>query len=298
MAALFALLLVLLVSSCAWNKAFLKPDKIPSTIQVANSIDQATGDSIVMHLKGPRHEPSITLANGGSFPIPYSIESELFESDDRQLNGWMLKPKDGPKKPKITMLFLHGNSGNLLTEYPVVVPFLRLGFQVFIFDYSGFGFSEGKATRVNVLEDAQAALSYLKTRKDVQGLPLIIYGQSLGGHTAALMADEPSGLVSLIVIEGGFTSFKSIAKATTHIGPLSLLVCEGPRAISSIKSYTGPLLVIHSKDDDVVPFSMGKELYDQANEPKQFHEIYGPHANGPLLEADSIATWIKKMIEQ
>ncbi len=295
-AALYALLPVFFFSSCAWNKAFLAPDKIPTGLKAATSTDPATGDPIIMHFSGQAHQPTVTFTDGAPYPLPYSVESILFNSDGKQLNGWMMKSNDTIKAPEITMLFLHGNGGNLLTEYPIVIPFLQRGFQVFIFDYSGFGFSEGKASRKHVLIDAQAALAYLHARKDVRGLPLVIYGQSLGGHTAAVMADRTAGLASEIVIEGGFSSFKSIGQATTHIGPLSLLIHEGPRATRSIKNYFGPLLVIHSDDDSVVPLSMGKALYDSGNQPKQFHVIHGPHANGPFVEPDSIATWIKAMI--
>lgn len=100
-----------------------------------------------------------------------------------------------------------------------------------------------------------------------------------------------------VVIEGGFSSYRAIAKAVTRTGPLPYLVVkEGPRARRSLQQFTGPLLVIHSRDDDVVPFAMGEELFAWGNGPKQFHAIDGCHVCGPILQPDSVAAWIRTLI--
>ena len=91
----------------------------------------------------------------------------------------MLKPKN--VTPTITLLHFHGNAGFLLSQYQAMTPLLKYGFQIFVFDYSGFGFSEGKATRTNVLIDGNSALTYVKSRDDIKNTKLVIYGQSLGG---------------------------------------------------------------------------------------------------------------------
>ncbi|MGV9012913.1 MAG: alpha/beta hydrolase [Flavobacteriales bacterium] len=293
--AAFATIAVL--NSCAWNKQFLQPEPIPATARVGKSINPATGDTVLMHIAGPTHQPTFTRPNGDTLPLPYTVESVLLGSAKEPLNGWMMKPKSPSKLPLVTLLFLHGNGGNITTEYSSAVAFLERGFQVFIFDYSGYGFSQGKATRSNVLHDAEMALDYVRSRSDVAGTPIVVYGQSLGGHTAALLAGEVSSTVALVVIEGGFTSYRAIAKAVTHTGPLPyLIVKEGPRALRSLGHYTGPLLVIHSRDDEVVPFTMGQELFDAGNELKQFHAIDGCHVCGPSLLPDSITTWIRKIL--
>lgn len=297
------LLLVLLIggtiTSCAWNKSFLQPERIPTTARVGTSIDPVTGDTVLMHIDGKAHQPTFTHANGDTLALPYSVESVLFGDLEKPLHGWMMKPRSPSALPLITMLFLHGNAGNVFTEYPAVIPFLERGFQVFLFDYSGYGFSGGKATRTHVLRDAEAALAYLRSRHDVVGTPLVIYGQSLGGHTAALLAKAVKDTVTPLVIEGGFTTFRAIAKAVSHTGPLSYLVVkEGPRTKRSLEAYNGPLLIIHSREDEVVPFAMGQELFAWGNEPKQFHAIDGCHACGPILRPDSIAGWIRGMMDR
>jgi len=292
------LLITALLSSCAWNKQFLQPEKIPATARVGTSINPATKDTVLMHLTGPTYQPTFTSSAGDTLPLPYTVESVLFGDPKERLNGWMLKPKIPSKLPLVTILFLHGNGGNITTEYPTVVPFLERGFQVFIFDYNGYGFSEGKATRANVFHGAEMALAYVRSRSDVTGTPIVVYGQSLGGHTTALLAGEISDRVALVVIEGGFTTYRAIAKAVTHTGPLPyLIVKEGPRALRSLEHYTGPLLIIHSREDEVVPFAMGKELFEAGNDPKEFHAIDGCHVCGPLLQPDSITMWIRSMLK-
>lgn len=296
---LLALLFGVTITSCAWNKSFLKPERIPASHRTGTSINPATGDTILIHLSGATLQPTFTHANGDTMPLPFTMESVWFGDPQERLYGLMMKSKEPSDLPLITLLFLHGNGGNVFTEYPAMLPFLKRGFQAFIFDYKGYGLSRGKAARTHVLRDAEAALAYVKTRIDVIGTPLVIYGQSLGGHTAALLAGEIKDTVTPVVIEGGFTTYRAIAKAETHTGPLPYLVVkEGPRTKRSLEEYKGPLLIIHGPDDQVVPFAMGKKLFAWGNEPKQFHAIKGNHIQGPLLQPDSISTWIRGMVDR
>ena len=168
-------------------------------------------------------------------------------------------------------------------------------FQVFIFDYSGFGFSEGKATRKQVLSDANAALNYIKGREDVKGTKLVIYGQSLGGHLSAVVAAQRQEEIDGLVIEGAFSSHKDIAAENAGFFG-RLLVCEQYSASESIRNYKKPVLIIHSTEDDIIPFEMGKKLFDNANNPKEFYEIKHCHMCGPDFYAESIAQKIKKMV--
>ena len=295
---LLALLFGLTITSCAWNKSFLEPERIPAIPRTGKSINHATGDTTLIHLSGETLQPTFTHTNGDTVAMPYSMGSVWFGDPKAQLYGLMMKPKTSSDLPLVTLLFLHGNGGNAFTEYAAMVPFVERGFQAFIFDYSGYGLSGGKATRTNVLRDTETALAYVKARPDVKGTPLVIYGQSMGGHTAALLAGEVKDTITPVVIEGGFTTFRAIAKAVSHTGPLPYLVVkEGPRTERSLEEFKGPLMIIHSPDDEVVPFAMGKELFSWGNEPKQFHAIKGRHIQGPLLQPDSIATWIRGMVK-
>lgn len=287
---------VLYLSGCAWNRAFLHPDVIPATVQQGKSIDPVTKDTVVLRFSLPDHTPSFTDNQGRALPMAFSIESAWFAPPDASLYGWMLKDTTGIPATR-TILFLHGNGGNLLTEYPVMLPFLRDGSQVFVFDYRGYGLSKGKATREHVHEDAIAALEYLRTRQDVTGTKVVAYGQSLGGHTAALLAGDRPALCDAVVIEGGFGAFREIAKRSVRMGSIAkLMVNEGPSAFEALGRYHGPLLLVHSSEDDVVPMDLGRELFDAGNEPKVWLEIDGPHANGPILKSASIMQQVQLLL--
>jgi fermentation-respiration switch protein FrsA (DUF1100 family) len=114
------------------------------------------------------------------------------------------------------------------------------------------------------LTDAVSALDYLRTRQDVKETKLVIYGQSLGGNLAAVVASQRQNEIDGLVIEGGFSSYKDMAaKQYGFLG--RMLIAEKYSAIKSIKTYKKPLLNIHSKEDKTVPFDLGKKLFDNAN---------------------------------
>lgn len=206
----------------------------------------------------------------------------------------MLKPKNA--NPTITLLHFHGNAGFLLSQYQAMTPLLKYGFQAFVFDYSGFGFSDGKATRDNVLLDGNSALTYIKSRDDVKNTKLVIYGQSLGGHLSAVIAQQRQIDIDALVIEGAFSSHKDIAaKFAGFLG--RIFVSEKYSAYKSIPNYKKPVLVIHSTEDEIIPFELGQKIFANANEPKEFYEIKKCHICGPEYYADSISEKIKNMVK-
>lgn len=206
----------------------------------------------------------------------------------------MLKPKN--VTPTITLIHFHGNAGFLLSQYQAMTPLLKYGFQIFVFDYSGFGFSEGKATRTNVLIDGNSALTYVKSRDDIKNTKLVIYGQSLGGHLSAVVAQKRQTEIDGLVIEGAFSSHKDIAAKTAGIFG-RMFVSEKYSAYKAIQEFEKPVLVIHSTEDETTPFEMGQKIFNNANEPKEFYEIKGCHICGPDFYADSISLKIQNMLK-
>jgi dipeptidyl aminopeptidase/acylaminoacyl peptidase len=284
---------IALLTSCSFNKAFFKPTKISATA-IKATIKTAT-DTTVFSFAGANYQPTLTQKNGKPADLDYTIESVIFKSaNGNKLNGWLLKPKN--VVPTITLLHLHGNEGALLNQYQAISPLLKNGFQIFVFDYSGFGFSEGKATRENILIDALSAFDYIKSRQEVVNTKLVIYGQSIGGHLSAVVATQRQQAVDGLVIEGGFSSYKDIAgQKVPLLG--KLFSKQGYSATKSIKNFHKPLLVIHSTEDKEVPFYMGKKIFDNANVPKEFYEIKNCHICGPTFYPDEISTKIKRMLE-
>jgi fermentation-respiration switch protein FrsA (DUF1100 family) len=283
----------LMLTSCAFNKLFLQPTKISASVK--KLMMKSADDSVLVIFSGLNHQPVFIRNGKDTLEQNFTIESILFEnSDGAELNGWLLKPKNS--LPTTTLLHLHGNAGCLLSQFKAISPMAENGFQIFTFDYSGFGFSQGNASRKNVLKDANAALDYIKSRTDIKDTKIVLYGQSLGGHLAAVVAEERENDIDGLVTEGAFSSHKDIGG---HMVPFlgKLFVKQGYSALKSIKTYNKPLLVIHSTEDKTIPFFMGQKIYAAANNPKLFYEVKKCHICAPQFYADSIAIKIKNMIE-
>jgi len=270
------------------------PTPIPTTAKKVRMVDKETKDTTFIVL-GENHQPSFTNSKGQIKDLDYTITSHNFNSVSGSLiNGWLLCPNK--QVPKVSILFLHGNAGNLISHFPGLIPLVKKGYQIFIFDYSAYGFSTGKATRANVLKDAQSALTYFKALPNVLNTKQIIYGQSLGGHLSAVLASQNQDKIDALVIEGAFSSHKDIAAQTAgFLG--GWIVKEKYSAKESIKTFKKPVLIIHSTEDETIPFKMGKTLFENANEPKQFYQIKGAHMAGPVLYTDSIAIKINELIK-
>lgn len=292
----------LLITSCSFNKLFLKPAKITQTAKKARIYGPNKKDTTTIIFSGNIHQPTFSGKNLNGIDL-LSVSSVLFNnSSGRLLNGWMIKVT-GDLSPEITLLHFHGNEGSLVSHYQAITPLVKKGVQVFMFDYSGFGFSAGEATQEQILADALSALNYVRNRADVKNTRLIIYGQSIGGHMAAVVAAARESAVSGLVMEGAFSSPKDIAAfdLRRYIGigfPARILVYTPYSAFLSLKQYHKPVLIIHSTEDKVVPYAMALKLFSAANQPKQLYTIKGPHINGAILYSDSILFKIKAMIAQ
>lgn len=292
------ILTVLLLTACSFNKMYLQPTKLPQIPKDKDKIAltfSTAEDTSIVEFNSTTLQPTFFNSNKDTINFDYTIESVVFKSSSgNHLNGWLLKPKN--ITPKITLLHFHGNAGFLLSQYQAMTPLLNSGAQAFVFDYSGFGFSEGKATRDNVLLDGNSALTYLKGRDDVKNTKLIIYGQSLGGHLSAVVAQERQAEIDGLVIEGAFSSHKDIAAESSGFFG-RIFVSEKYSAIEAIQNYTKPVLIIHSNEDETIPIELGKKIFAKANEPKEFFEIEKCHICGTQFYADAISMKIKKMIE-
>jgi hypothetical protein len=291
-AIIISILITLLCTSCAFNKLFYQATRLPAgTKQITF---KSASDSVTVHFVGNNHQPVFVKNSNDTIHFGYTIESVLFCSTNGDtLNGWWLQPD---KQPILgTILHLHGNGGCLASQFKAIAPLAEKGFQIFMFDYSGYGFSEGKANRKTVLENALSALDYVQSKTSVKDLKLIIYGQSLGGHLASVVASERQNDINGLVIEGAFSSHKDIAN---HMVPVlgKLFVKNGYSAYKSIRAFHKPLLVIHSTEDAVVPFNLGKKIFNNANEPKQFFEVRKCHICAPNYYPEEITAKIKAFI--
>jgi pimeloyl-ACP methyl ester carboxylesterase len=286
---LFTTIIAFTFYSCNLSKTFHKPSKIDLDIKKLSYFDIGI-DTTYVRYNEELKQVNLFDVDKNSINNNYTIEHLFF--NDYKLNGWMLKPKTG--KPIATILHFHGSAGNILFHYKSAAKLAGKGFQVLTFDYSGYGNSKGKASRATALEDAYSALNYISKRNDVFDTKLFIYGESYGGYLAAIVGSNNQEKIDGIIIEGAFSSHK---KEANHMVPiLGNIVKNGLIAKDEIKKNKKPLLIIHSVDDKKVPIKFGKQIFENANSPKEFYEIDKPHINGLNYYSDEITGKIKGMI--
>lgn len=211
--------------------------------------------------------------------INLSYEDIFFKTKDNiLLNGWfIICPKS-----RATLLFCHGNGGNISHRLEFIKMFHDLGLNVFIFDYRGYGQSQGKPNEKGTYLDAQAAYDYLLSRNEVNQNKIIIYGESLGSAIAIDLVRQNIKAKALITF-GGFTSIEDMARKLYPYLPLWFTVSTKYDSVSKIKDITIPKLIIHSSDDEIVPFEQGRRLFEEAAEPKEFYSIEGGHNEAMLI---------------
>jgi uncharacterized protein len=293
-------MMIVCCTSCSFNHLCYRPDKIPATSKII-TITNTTKDSswVTLINIGDDFQPTFTDGRNNLLPLDYTIESIVFKNaQERNLVGWFFKPK--LTNASITVLFLHGNGGNIISQQNAAVRLVKQGFQVFLMDYSGYGFSEGKPTRKGVLADAVAGLKTIRNRGDVKDTKLVVYGQSLGGMLACVASSENEALTDALVMEGAPTSYKDVAAYWYKpIGFLARILIKNEYSpLKSVSNYHKPILVIHSSEDKTAPIRMGRKNYAHANNPKSFYEIKGGHIQGLNYYADSIAARIKVLAGQ
>lgn len=290
--ALLLLLSPLLFSACSFDSFFLLPQEIPRDTDSLCVYDPIADESF----KAGVDEDLSPIFPKEKAP-GYRIESTLFQSESgNELHGWSLLPPDSVEPNGITLFVLHGNAVNITKHFGLMKPFLQRGFKAFIFDYSGYGFSEGEARREHLLPDSRAAFEHVLGSEDFEGERFLFYGQSLGGHLAPTLALEYEERIEGLILEGGFSTPKAIAADKAGIFG-RLLTGQDKTALASIPKWEKPVLIIHGTEDEVVPFEEGEKLYEAANEPKTFLEYEMGHLDGPVLHSEQIIQEMLKMIE-
>jgi len=202
-------------------------------------------------------------------------------SDGVRISGWFV-PAD---KAQFTVIYCHGNGGNL-SYYLDVAAFLnRLNLNCLLFDYRGYGESEGKPTENGTYLDAEAAYKWLVNEKKITPSQIIIYGWSLGAAVAANLATKVD--CAGLALDGAFTSYSDIAQKHFFFLPVRLFAKYNYRTIDYIKDINCPVMLSHSRDDETSSFRFGEKLFEAANEPKRFFETSGRH-NDAFLQSREI----------
>ncbi len=209
-----------------------------------------------------------------------NFEDIYFKTKDNvSINGWLIKNRHA----KITLLYLHGNAGNMTDRLDKIELFYKMGLNIFIIDYRGYGRSTGRPSEHGVYEDAQAAYDFLISRSDIKTDKIVVYGASLGGVVAVDLATKRP--VHGLIIDSTFSSAADMAKRMYPYIPSCLLQTKMD-SMTKIQNLMMPKLFIHSSEDNLVPIELGRKLYEKAPNPKEFLEVKGGHNDSHIFSQD------------
>ena len=201
----------------------------------------------------------------------------LTTGDGVRIHGWHV-----PGESRTTLLWLHGNAGNISNRVDNIAVLNRLtGLSVLIVDYRGYGLSEGSPSENGLYLDAEAAFQYLTMEIGLDPVEdIVLFGRSLGVGVAAEMATRHA--VRCVILESGFTSVMGMARATYPallVHALTPLIDARYDTLSKISLLNSPVMVVHGEQDDIVPFAMARELFEAASEPRRLHAVPGASHN-------------------
>ncbi len=198
-------------------------------------------------------------------------------TDGVQLHGWHVHA-DG--EPRGTLLFFHGNAGNISHRLDSIALFHELGLEVVIIDYRGYGRSDGRPTSRGLNDDARAAADWVFDELGAAPERTLFFGRSLGGALAATAArHRPPGA---LILESTFTSAEDMARSLYPIYPARWLVRLDYQTADDLATYQGPVLIVHSPDDEIVPYSHVEGLKAAAPGPVEHLALRGGHNTGFL----------------
>ena len=212
--------------------------------------------------------------------LDMAFEDLTLETEDGEKVGAWFVPVASNAAEAVTILFCHGNAGDIGDRVGSVRTFHDLGFNILVFDYRGYGTSTGRPTEKGTYLDVRAAWDYLTVQRAIQPGRIAVFGRSLGGSVASWMAaqEEPAALI----IESTFTSASDMAARMFPFLPVRWLTRFRYDTLARIKDIHCPVLVAHGRQDEMIPFSHGERIFAAANEPKAFVPINGGHNDGGL----------------
>ena len=229
-------------------------------------------------------------------PANWGLDYEdvsLQTADGISLHGWYVPAAEAEQ----VLLFFHGNAGNISHRRESLAVFHRLGLNVLMVDYRGYGQSEGSPSEVGLYRDAEAAWSYLINERGFAANDVVIFGRSLGGAVAADLASNVSARG--LILESTLSSSRDFAHLVFPV--LSRLVFMRFDFANATKMprVNMPVLVLHSPDDEIMPFELGERVFEAANEPKSFVRMRGGHNDGFVVSQPeyerALGEWIKAL---
>ena len=221
-------------------------------------------------------------------PRAYHLDFETHEirtEDGERLHAWWVPAREA----RGTVLILHGNAGNISHRLDYLVMFHRLGYATLIIDYRGYGQSSGSPSEAGTYRDAEAAWRWL-TSRGTRPTDIVILGESLGGAVAAWLAARVTPRA--LILASAFTSVPDLGAQVYPFLPVRLLSRFSYDTLGALRRVQAPVLIAHSRDDDIVPYAHGQALFAAAREPKQFLEMRGGHNDGFIFMREE---WVAEL---
>ncbi len=232
--------------------------------------------------------PSVDNYSGEKLNV--SVEKvKIKTEDDIELLSWY-HTKDS--KNYKTILFLHGNAGTLENRIYKINHLKNMNVNFLIIAWRGFSGNKGKPTEKGLYEDAKSAIKWLKN-KGIKEENIIIHGESLGTGVAVEIAQNKN--FAGVILEAPFTSMVSVGKSMYPFFPVSILLKDKYESDKKIKNIKSPILIMHGEVDKLVPFWMGKKLYNLANEPK--YSYFSKYDDHMMEYNEKLLNELKKFID-
>jgi len=229
-----------------------------------------------------------------ALPRTYGLESEevfLTTQDGKRIHAWFIPSRT---KDPMTLLLCHGNAGNISDRVHKAALLHKVGAAVLLFDYRGYGKSEGTPSEEGTYRDAEASFQYLTGLRGIPLQRIVFYGESLGTAVAVEMAKRHAA--GGLILESAFTSTVDMAKIYFPWLPARWIVTYRYDSLSKMPGITVPLLVLHSPSDEIVPYRMGQALYAAAPGDKRFVDLTGSHNDGYLESGDRYPEAVRQFL--
>jgi fermentation-respiration switch protein FrsA (DUF1100 family) len=210
-------------------------------------------------------------------PADIGLEYEdliLGTADGRSIAAWYV----GRAGAKGSVIFCHGNAGNMADRLYDIKLLTSQGYNVLIFDYAGYGRSEGRPTERATYEDAEAVWRYLVEVRGESPQRVVLFGRSLGGAVAIELAQRHAP--AALVVESTFTRLADVGQTHYPLLPVRLLLRHDYDSISKVPGLLCPKLFLHGTDDELIPIDQARRLFLRASPPKEFIETPGGHITG------------------
>lgn len=241
------------------------------------------------------HLPHVPGRSLDASPEAIGLEYEsvnVTTEDNVSIHGWFV-PAEADRG---TVLFFHGNAGNISHRLESIEIFHDLGLNTFIIDYRGYGQSEGSPSEEGLYQDGEAAYRYLRDERAIPSGEIVVFGRSLGGAVASRTAAQFP--VGALIMESSFTSAPDLGADVYPFLPVRLLARFEYPAEDYIQQVDLPVLVVHSEQDDIIPYHHGESLHRAAGPKAELLTIQGDHNTGFMTSGELYRQGLDEFLSQ